>query len=123
LIEQFGRVGFLLLFAVAFPLIPIVVSFALGIVRIRPKKPDPVKESVYECGMVPVGTAQMRYNVRYYLFALLFVVFGVEVVFLYPWAVAYGGLGLFALVAGFIFIAILTLGYVYDWRKGAMEWI
>lgn len=122
MIEQFGRAGFLIVFAFIFPLIPIVASLAFGLVRIRPKKPDPVKSSVYECGMVPFGTAQVRYNVRYYLFALLFVVFDVEVVFLFPWAVAYGGLGLFAFVSGLIFIAILAVGYVYDWRKGAMEW-
>src|SRR2546423_10523789 len=88
MIEQFGRAGFLLVFAVAFPLIPIAASVALGVFHIRPKNPDPVKLSVYECGMVPVGDALVRYNVRYYLFALLFVVFDVEAVFLYPWAVA-----------------------------------
>src|SRR5436190_620475 len=87
MIEQFGRAGFLLVFAVAFPLIPIVASVALGVFRIRPRNPDPVKLSVYECGMVPVGDALVRYNVRYYLFALLFVLFDVEPVFLYPFVV------------------------------------
>jgi NADH:ubiquinone oxidoreductase subunit 3 (subunit A) len=122
LIEQFGRAGFLLLFAIAFPLIPIVASFALGVFRIRPRRPDPVKESIYECGMVPIGDAQVRYNVRYYLFALLFVVFDVEAVFLYPWAVAYGQLGLYAFVEAVIFVGILLVGYAYAWRKRAMEW-
>jgi NAD(P)H-quinone oxidoreductase subunit 3 len=73
--------------------------------------------------MVPVGDALVRYNVRYYLFALLFVVFDVEAVFLYPWAVAYRGLGVYAFVEALIFIAILFVGYVYAWRKRAMEWI
>lgn len=123
MIEQFGRAGFLLIFAVAFPLVPIVASVALGVFRIRPKNPDPIKQSVYECGMVPVGSALVRYNVRYYLFALLFVVFDVEAVFLYPWAVAYRGLGVYAFVEALIFIAILFVGYVYAWRKRAMEWI
>jgi NADH-quinone oxidoreductase subunit A len=122
-IEQFGRAGFLLIFAIAFPLIPIVASVALGVFKIRPRKPDPIKSSVYECGMVPVGDALVRYNVRYYLFALLFVVFDVEAVFLYPWAVAYRGLGVYAFVEALIFIAILFVGYVYAWRKRAMEWI
>ena len=98
-------------------------SVALGLFRIRPRKPDPIKQSVYECGMVPVGDALVRYNVRYYLFALLFVVFDVEAIFLYPWAVAYRGLGVYAFVEALIFIAILLVGYVYAWRKRAMEWI
>lgn len=122
MIEQFGRAGFLLIFAIIFPLIPIVGSVVFGLFRIRPRKPDPVKESVYECGMVPVGSALVRYNVRYYLFGLLFVIFDVEAVFLYPWAVAYRQLGLYAFVEAVIFIAILLVGYLYAWRKGAMEW-
>ncbi len=121
--EQFGRAGFLLIFAVAFPLIPIVASVVLGVFRLRPRRPDPIKESVYECGMVPVGDALVRYNVRYYLFALLFVVFDVEAVFLYPWAVAYRQLGVYAFVEALIFIAILFVGYAYAWRKRAMEWL
>ncbi|MDE3097111.1 MAG: NADH-quinone oxidoreductase subunit A [Chloroflexota bacterium] len=123
MIEQFGRAGFLLIFAVAFPLVPIGASVALGLFRIRPRNPDPIKQSVYECGMVPVGDALVRYNVRYYLFALLFVVFDVEAIFLYPWAVAYRGLGVYAFVEALIFIVILLVGYVYAWRKRAMEWI
>lgn len=123
MIEQFGRAGFLLIFAVIFPLIPIVASVVLGVFKLRPKKPDPVKGSVYECGMVPIGTAQVRYKVRYYLFGLLFVVFDVEAVFLYPWAVSFGAIGFSAYLVGLIFIAILLVGYVYDWRKRAMEWM
>jgi NADH:ubiquinone oxidoreductase subunit 3 (subunit A) len=123
LIEQFGRAGFLLIFAIIFPLIPIVASVALGVFRIRPAQPDPVKSSIYECGMVPFGDAQVRYNVRYYVFGLLFVIFDVEAVFLYPWAVAYRQLGLYAFFEALIFIAILLVGYVYAWRKRAMEWL
>lgn len=123
MIEQFGRAGFLLAFAVIFPLIPIVASVALGVFKIRPSAPDPIKESIYECGMVPVGDALVRYNVRYYVFGLLFVIFDVEAVFLYPWAVAYGQLGLFAFVEAVLFIGILLVGYAYAWRKGAMEWL
>ncbi|HZP56558.1 MAG TPA: NADH-quinone oxidoreductase subunit A [Dehalococcoidia bacterium] len=123
MIEQFGRAGFLIVFAIAFPLIPIVASVVLGVFHLRPKRPDPIKESVYECGMVPVGDALVRYNVRYYLFALLFVVFDVEAVFLYPWAVAYRQLGVYAFVEALIFIGILFVGYAYAWRKRAMEWV
>ena len=123
MIEQFGRAGFLLIFAVIFPLIPIVASVALGVFKIRPERPDPIKSSTYECGMVPIGDANVRYNVRYYVFGLLFVIFDVEAVFLYPWAVAYKQLGLFAFVEAVIFIGILLVGYMYAWRKRAMEWL
>lgn len=123
MIEQFGRAGFLLVFAVIFPLIPIVASVALAAFKLRPKAPDPIKESIYECGMVPIGDARVRYNVRYYLFALMFVVFDVEAVFLYPWAVAYRQLGLYAFIEAMIFIGILAVGLGYAWRKRAMEWI
>ncbi len=123
MIEQFGRAGFLLVFAVIFPLIPILASVALGVFKIRPANPNPVKSSIYECGMVPIGNALVRYNVRYYVFGLLFVIFAVEAVFLYPWAVAYRQLGLFAFVEALIFIGILSIGYAYAWRKGAMEWL
>ncbi len=123
MIEQFGRAGFLLIFAVLFPLIPIVASVMLGVFKIRPASPDPIKSSIYECGMVPVGDAQVRYHVRYYVFGLLFVIFDVEAVFLYPWAVAYRGLGFFAFVEAVLFMGVLFVGYAYAWRKRAMEWI
>ncbi len=122
MIDQFGRAGFLLIFAVIFPLIPILASVALGVFKIRPSKPDPIKESIYECCMVPIGDAQVQYKVRYYVFGLLFVIFDVEAVFLYPWAVTYRQLGLYAFVEALIFIGILLIGYAYAWRKGAMEW-
>ena len=123
MIDQFGRAGFLLIFAVIFPLIPIVASVALGLFKIRPAKPDPIKDSIYECGMVPVGDAQVRYNVRYYVFGLLFVIFDVEAVFLYPWAVAYRGLGFYAFIEAVLFMGVLFIGYAYAWRKRAMEWV
>lgn len=123
MLEQFGRAGFLLIFAVAFPLIPIVASFAFGLVKLRPKRPDPVKTDTYECGVTTVGDALGQFNVRYYLVALLFVIFDVEVVFLYPWAVAFRQLGLFAFVEAVLFVVILLVGYVYAWRRKALEWL
>jgi NADH:ubiquinone oxidoreductase subunit 3 (subunit A) len=121
-LEEFGRAGFLLIFALAFPLIPIVASVAFGLVRLRPKRPDPIKSATYECGVETEGDALGQFNVRYYVFALLFVVFDVEVVFLYPWAVAFRQLGLFAFVEAVLFVAILVVGYLYAWRKKALEW-
>jgi len=122
-LEQFGRAGFLLIFALAFPLIPILASVLFGLLKIRPKRPDPIKSATYECGVETEGDAWGQFNVRYYVFALLFVVFDVEAVFLYPWAVAFRQLGLFAFVEAVLFIAILVVGYVYAWRKQALEWL
>ena len=124
MLGEFGRAGFLLIFAVAFPLIPIVASVAFGFLKIRPKRPDPIKTATYECGVeTEEGDAWGQFNVRYYIFALLFVVFDVEAVFLYPWAVAYRQLGLFAFVEAVVFVAILLVGYVYAWRRRALEWL
>jgi NADH:ubiquinone oxidoreductase subunit 3 (subunit A) len=87
-----------------------------------PKKPNPVKQSTYECGIEPVGEGWVQFKAQYYIFALVFLVFDVETVFLFPWAVKLGGLGLFAVVEGIVFILILIAGLVYTWRKGMLEW-
>ena len=123
MLEQFGRAGFLVIFALAFPLLPISISFLLGALKVRPKRPDPIKSATYECGVETEGDALGQFNVRYYVFALLFVIFDVEAVFLYPWAVAFGGLGLFAFIEAVLFVAILLVGYVYAWRRKALEWL
>ena len=123
MLEEFGRAGFLLLFALAFPLAPILVSVLLGALKIRPNHPNPVKSSTYECGVETVGDAWGQFNVRYYIIALLFVLFSVEAVFLYPWAVAFRQLGLFALIEAVLFVLILVVGYVYAWRRQALEWL
>ncbi len=93
----------------------------IGII-IRPKRPYPLKLSPYESGNPPIGEPRQRFSVRYYIIAMLFVVFDVEAVFLYPWAVAYGKLGLYGFIEMMIFIFILLVGYVYAWKKGALEW-
>ncbi|WP_248929376.1 NADH-quinone oxidoreductase subunit A [Paenibacillus hamazuiensis] len=89
---------------------------------LRPNKPLDAKYTTYESGNEPVGTGQVRFNVRYYLFALMFVIFDVETVFLYPWAVAYKQLGLFALVEMFIFVGLLAVGLIYAWKKKVLQW-
>ncbi len=81
-----------------------------------------VRRTTYESGMEPIGAAWIQFNIRYYMFALVFVIFDVETVFLYPWAVAFNQLGILAFVEALIFIAILVVGLVYAWRKGALEW-
>ncbi len=121
--EEFGKAGFLLIFAVAFPLIPIVASVVFGWLKLRPRHPDPIKSDTYECGVETEGDALGQFHARYYIYALIFVVFDVEVVFLYPWAVSFGTMGVSAFVAGVLFLLILTVGFVYDWAKKALEWV
>ena len=115
--SDFLFVGILLIFAIMLP----VAGLGLAWV-IRPKKPNPIKKSTYECGIVAIGDAWVQFKAQYYIYALIFVVFDVEAVFLLPWAVAYNRLPLFALVEAVIFIAILVLALVYAWRKGALHW-
>ncbi|WP_027415207.1 NADH-quinone oxidoreductase subunit A [Aneurinibacillus terranovensis] len=89
---------------------------------LRPYNPTEEKRKTYESGVDPTGSSWVRFNVKYYIFALLFVVFDVETVFLYPWAVAYDKLGLFALVEMLIFIVLLVIGLIYAWKKKVLEW-
>jgi NADH:ubiquinone oxidoreductase subunit 3 (subunit A) len=108
-----------LFFAIAwvFPAVPIVLARIL-----RPRRPNPIKQETYECGIETVGTAWVQFKVQYYLYALVFLVFDIEVVFLFPWAVAYNQLSLFAFIEMLIFIGLLGVALVYAWRKGALEW-
>jgi NADH-quinone oxidoreductase subunit A len=97
------------------------VMLGLGVV-VRPSKPNPVKALPYECGNLPVGDARLPMRTRFYLFAMLLVVFDVEVVFLLPWAVNFVPLGLFGFVEMVLFLGILLLGYLYLWRNGGLQW-
>ncbi len=120
--EQFGRLVVLLLVALAFPALPLMVSYLLYRFKIRPSRPDPIKEATYECGVIAEGSSWGQFNARYYLFALGFVIFDVEVIFLYPWAVQHTQLALGALIKATIFIGVLALGLAYAWRRDALEW-
>ena len=86
------------------------------------KQPDPEKLSAYECGFNAVDDARMKFDVRFYLVAILFIIFDLEVSFLFPWAVAFGKLGLFGFWSMMVFLAVLTIGFIYEWKKGALEW-
>src|SRR5919197_1626807 len=100
-----------------FALVSLVMSYAFGL-----RKPDPRKLSPYECGMQPIGTARERFSVKFYLVAMLFLLFDIEAVFLFPWAVVYRDLKLFGFVEMLLFILAIGAGYVYVWKKGALEW-
>ncbi|MGO9015317.1 MAG: NADH-quinone oxidoreductase subunit A [Dissulfurispiraceae bacterium] len=109
-------------------LIFMIIAFLFGIVVLligqlfRLKRPYPEKLMAYESGNPPIGEARQRFNVRFYIIAMLFVIFDVEAVFLYPWALVYDKIGLYALIEMMLFIAVLLIGYVYAWKKEAFEW-
>jgi NADH-quinone oxidoreductase subunit A len=104
----------------------LVTGFAavsvLGSIVLGMRKPTPAKQAPYECGMQPVGTARERFSVKFYLVAMLFLLFDIEAVFLFPWAVVYRDLKLFGFFEMLLFIATVMAGYVYVWKKGALEW-
>jgi len=106
--------GMVLSVGVIMSLIPLLLS---------PKNPNPVKLMPYESGMPPIGDARQRYTIRYYVIAMLFVVFDIEVVFFYPWAVAFNAIGWYGLIEMVLFIVLLLVAYVYAWRKGALDWV
>jgi NADH-quinone oxidoreductase subunit A len=86
------------------------------------KNPDPEKLSAYECGFDAFDDARMKFDVRFYLISILFIIFDLEVAFLFPWAITFGDLGWFGFWSMMVFLAVLTVGFVYEWRKGALEW-
>jgi NADH:ubiquinone oxidoreductase subunit 3 (subunit A) len=112
---------FIGVFLVLAPIFPIL---ALLIPRlIAPRKPNRIKQETYECGIETVGETYVQFKVQYYIFALVFLIFDVETVFLYPWAVSFNQIPLFAVLEGVLFIMILVVGLLYAWRKGALEWV
>lgn len=116
--ESWAFVAIFSVIALTIPILGILAAMVLA-----PKRPGAIKQSTYECGLETVGDAWVQFKVQYYLYALIFVLFDVETVFLYPWAVAYNALPLLALVEMIIFLLILGIGLIYAWRKGALEWI
>jgi len=94
-------------------IVPFIVAY---------RQPDPIKLSAYECGFNAFDDARMRFDVRFYLVAILFIIFDLEVSFLFPWAVAFGKLGAFGFWSMMVFLAVLTIGFIYEWKKGALEW-
>jgi len=115
--NEWVYVGLFLIVGALIPTSAILISFLIA-----PKKPNPIKQSTYECGMETVGENWIQFRAQYYVFALVFLVFDVEAVFLFPWAVSLGQLPVFAVIEGIIFVLILFAGLVYAWRKGMLEW-
>ena len=107
-----------------FVLVALVFGMAVLLLSylVQPKYPEPEKLSTYECGSEPFSDARMPFPVRYYIFAMLFVIFDIEVIFLYPWAVVFTKIELIGLIEMLVFIGLFLVAYVYAWRKGALEW-
>lgn len=110
-------VGIFIVIALVLPTAAIIMAGILG-----PKKPNSIKNSTYECGIETVGETWVQFRAQYYIYGLIFLVFDVETVFLFPWAAAYNQLALFAVIEAVLFILILAGGLLYAWRKGALEW-
>ena len=120
LLEYLTRYFPILLFifvALAFGVVTLLLSYL-----VQPKYPEPEKLTTYECGSEPFSDARMPFPVRYHIFAMLFVIFDIEVIFLYPWAVVFTKIGFIGLIEMLIFIALFLVAYIYAWRKGALEW-
>lgn len=117
-LNSFAPVGIFMLLGLVFVVVTVWIARF-----IRPQRPSDEKLRNYECGEPSIGSAWIQFNPRFYIFALIFVIFDVEVVFLFPWAVAYKSLGLFALIEMLIFVGILLIGLLWAWRKGMLRWV
>ncbi len=111
-------IGLLLLVAIVFAIAPLVIAAVIA-----PRKRSLAKSDTYECGVRTYGETWVRFRIQYYIYALMFVVFDIEAVFLFPWAVSYAGLGTFALIEMVIFLVILAVGLAYAWAKGVLRWV
>ena len=95
----------------------VILNFAFS-----PKNPDPEKLSAYECGFEPFNDSRMEFDIRFYLVAILFIIFDLEIAFLFPWAITLGNIGLLGFFSMILFLFILTIGFIYEWKKGALDW-
>jgi len=117
MLQNYLPILIFLLIAIAVGVGPMLVGFILG-----PQRPDSEKNSPYECGFEAFEDARMKFDVRFYLVAILFIIFDLEIAFLFPWAVVLDTIGGFGLLAMALFLGILVIGFVYEWKKGALEW-
>ena len=117
MLENYLPVLVFIAVGLVFGTVPIAVGFLLG-----PRRPDREKLSPYECGFEAFEDSRMKFDVRYYLVAILFIIFDLEIAFLFPWAVVLDRVGLFGLLAMAVFLGILVIGFIYEWKKGALEW-
>ena len=122
MLADYGYIGLFLAVAVIFTVTTILLPITLRFLKIVPHNPNPIKESVFECGMETIGKTWVQFNFHYYFYALIFLALDVLVVFLYPWAVNLRALGSTSFIAVLILVAIILVGYIYAWKKKALEW-
>jgi NADH-quinone oxidoreductase subunit A len=122
LLTGFGLVALFLIVAVLFAALMVLIPIILRSLNIVPKKPNKVKNSTFECGMETIGKTWVRFNFRYYFYALMFITLDILVLFLYPWAVGLQSVGYFGLAAILVFIVIILVGFLYAWKKKVLEW-
>ena len=120
--RQYGFILILTAVAVVIPSSMLLISWIMQLFGIRPRKPSLTKSEIYECGMETIGGRWVQFNFRYYLYTMLFLVFDVTAIFVYPWAIQLKSMGLFAFFEMMAFISILGLAWLYAWKKGALEW-
>jgi NADH-quinone oxidoreductase subunit A len=117
MLENYLPILVFIVLAVLFGVAPMVAGFILG-----PRRPDPDKNAPYECGFEAFEDSRMKFDVRFYLVAILFIIFDLEIAFLFPWAVALDGVGMYGFIAMMVFLGVLVVGFIYEWKKGALEW-
>jgi len=117
MLENYLPILVFLILGLLFGVGPILMGYMLG-----PSRPDSAKLSPYECGFEAFEDSRMKFDVRFYLVAILFIIFDLEIAFMFPWAIVLGDLGVFGFWAMFVFLGILVAGFAYEWKKGAMEW-
>ena len=122
MLANYGLIGLFFVVVILFTLVMIITPIILRFLRIVPGNPNPVKTSIFECGMETIGKTWVQFNFRYYFYALVFLALDVLVVFLYPWAVHLRELGLFSFYIVLILVFILLIGYLYAWKKKVLEW-
>jgi len=122
LLASYGLIGLFFIVVLGFTLALIIIPIILRIFKIIPSNPNPVKNSVFECGVETIGKTWVQFNFRYYFYALVFLALDVLVIFLYPWAVQLRGLGVYSLYAVLVLVAIVFVGYLYAWKKKVLEW-
>ncbi|HUT67821.1 MAG TPA: NADH-quinone oxidoreductase subunit A [Dehalococcoidales bacterium] len=122
MLANYGLIGLFLIVVVLFTLVMVVIPIVLRYLKIVPSNPNPIKNSIFECGMETIGKTWVQFNFHYYFYALVFLALDVLVVFLYPWAVQLRQLGLFSFFTVLILVFIVLIGYIYAWKKKVLEW-
>ena len=122
MLADFGYIGLFIVIAVGFALFALFLPIVLRLIGIIPRKPNPVKEQSFECGMPTIGKTRVQFNFRYYFYALIFLALDVFVVFVYPWAAEIRNLGMTAFIIMLVFMVFIVVAYVYAWKKKVLEW-